>query len=193
MSERAARYAEGLAELADGRVVAARVAQWAAGVGLPMRQWEREYGRFRPGRTPWAVLAYTHPEGLAVRVDIHDTAGRLDSMSVSPAAADPALPGLGPVLAELDRARIVRYRPGHRCTVRGEGRRAPRFVKVAPDGAQVHADAARLWAVRGALPFTVAEPLGWDGRTGAAWYGVVPGRPIADEVLARGARWWPAG
>ncbi|MGI8693382.1 MAG: phosphotransferase family protein, partial [Geodermatophilaceae bacterium] len=181
--------------------------------GLPTLGWAREYGRFRPGRSPWAVLAYAHPAGLAVRVDVYSPraerfttrlrpsggraadrfgrfAGPHDGQSgsellieVSPAAADPALPGLGPVLAELTEGHIVRYRPGKRCTLRGQTRSGPRFVKVAPGGAAAMADAALLWGVRSALPFAVAEPHGWDGQTNTAWHGVVPGRPIAHDVL----------
>lgn len=177
------RYADGLAALSDGTLVSGRIAAWAAEHGLPTFGWEREYGRFHPGQSPWAVLAYAHPHGLAIRVDVATTPRDWEQISVVPAAADPGLPGLAAVLARLSNPRIVRYRPGHRCTVHGQTPQGPIFVKVAPGGAQVHADAERLWPIRAALPFAIAEPRGWDERTDSAWYGVVPGRPIVADVL----------
>lgn len=123
------RYADGLAALSDGTLVSGRIAAWAAEHGLPTFGWEREYGRFHPGQSPWAVLAYAHPHGLAIRVDVATTPRDWEQISVVPAAADPGLPGLAAVLARLSNPRIVRYRPGHRCTVHGQTPQGPIFVK----------------------------------------------------------------
>lgn len=152
------------------------IAAWAAARGWPTGGWVREYGRLEAGAS---VLGYAHPDGLAARVAV-DAEG---AVALAPPEADPALPGLAAVLRELRDPRILRYRPGHRCTLRGETPDGRRIVKVAPDGERHVAEAAQLWAVRAELPFAVARPFRWDPVTSAAWYSLVPGRPVVAELL----------
>ncbi|MBA3252156.1 MAG: aminoglycoside phosphotransferase family protein [Geodermatophilaceae bacterium] len=163
----------------DAALIGNRVAAWAGDRGWPSSGWVREYGRVRPDGEPRAVLGFAHAEGLAVRAEIQ----RSGTVRISSAEDDAALPGLAPVLATLRNPRILRYRPGHRCTVRGDTDRGPRIVKVAPDGARHVAGARLLWAARRQLPFAVAEPCDWDPDTQSAWYAVVPGAPIDAKLL----------
>lgn len=163
----------------DAALIGERVAAWAGDRGWPRTGWVREYGRVRPGGEPRAILGFAHAEGLAVRAEV-DAAG---SLRLSSAEDDPALTGLAAVLGVLRKPRILRYRPGHRCTVRGDTDYGSRIVKVAPGGGSHVAGARLLWAARWQLPFAVAEPCGWDRQTQSAWYAVVPGASIAADLL----------
>jgi hypothetical protein len=106
--------------------------------------------------------------------------GTVPRIEVLACEADPELPGLPAVMAALHAPRVVRYRPGNRCTVRGDAGSGARFVKVSAGAVDDQRDARARWAARasGALSFAVAEPHGWDERTRASWYGVVPGGPV---------------
>ena len=110
----------------------------------------------------------------------------LGIVEVTPFPADAALRGLVPVLQGQQAGyRVMRYRPGKRCTVRTEpvGRLDQRFVKFFADdqGAAIQADSLRLWsaAINGDLEFAVAEPDHWDPATRALWQCSVPGSPVA--------------
>ena len=175
-------YRDRLAALAGG-TIEARLDAWAAEQGEPTGRWRRVFGRLEPGRSPWAVLAYQAGDGPTVRVLLGEPeqGEPLGPVEIARCTADPALPGLAPTLAALDRAEVVRYRPGNRCTVRGRSGGSVRYVKVLARATDDQTDAR---ALRGAgLPFAVAEPHGWDPRTRAAWYGAVPGGPIAPDLL----------
>lgn len=165
--------------LDDPAAIGERVGAWARDRGWPRSGWVREYGRARAGHDPRAILGFGHAEGLAVRVEVRASG----ALRVSPAADDPALPGLAPVLATLRDPRILRYRPGHRCTLRGDTDAGPRIVKVAAGGERHILGARLLWGVRAQLPFAVTEPCGWDPATESAWYVVVPGTPVAADLL----------
>jgi hypothetical protein len=178
--------------LAAGGAVGPHLDAWAAGRGLAVGRWRRVFGRLQPPGSPWAVLAYEAEPGPTVRVLLHEPgaapadavpAGTLGLIEISPCESDPALPGLAAVLAGLTDPAVVRYRPGNRCTVRGTAG-GTRFVKVM-SGTDDQVDARELWdaARSGALSFAPPEPHGWDERTRSSWYGVVPGGPIAAELL----------
>jgi len=132
------------------------------------------------------VLAYEADGGPTVRVLLGEPAPGepLGPVEIARCTADPALPGLAPTLAALELAEVVRYRPGNRCTVRGRSGGSVRYVKVLARATDDQTDARALWAA--GLPFAVAEPHGWDARTRASWYGVVPGDPIAPDLLGPG-------
>lgn len=208
---------------------------WCVARGVvPPSRWDRDYGRFHPGQSPWAVLALvgsagsgapgdcetsggvtgaagvtgattappaTHVAGAAgggrvdvtVRVDVHEERCGTAAVSlpgigwaqIRDVTEDERLPGLATVLSSLSESRVVRYRPGNRCTVSGVTTRGRRFVKVTPGAQRLQADAVAVSAAArsGTLPFAVAEPLGWDEKTSSSWYGVVPGDPIVATVL----------
>ena len=174
-----------MAALAGG-AVEARLDAWAAEHGEPVGRWRRVFGRLEPGRSPWAVPAYEADGGPTVRVLLGEPAAGepLGPVEIARCTADPALPGLAPTLAALERAEVVRYRPGNRCTVRGRSGGSVRYVKVLARATDDQTDARALWAA--GLPFAVAEPRGWDPRRRASWYGAVPGGPIAPDLLGPG-------
>ena len=161
-----------VAALAGG-AVEARLDAWVTQHGEPIGRWRRVFGRLEPGRTPWAVLAYEADGGPTVRVLLGEPAAGepLGPVEIARCTADPALPGLAPTLAALDRAEVVRYRPGNRCTVRGRCGGSVRYVKVLARATDDQTDARALWAA--GLPFAVAEPRGWDPRRRASRW---PGR-----------------
>ena len=194
------RYRQRLHALSEPAALASHLDEWARARDIPpVEQWERDYGRFHPGAPAWAVLAFTggtRAPGVqaSVRVDVHETSiGAPDLVPVEDvgwvrvvgAADDPRLGGLGGVLSQLRDPRVVRYRPGSRCTVRGVSAEGNRFVKVAPGTEHTQADARELWCAQtsGLLPFAVAQPHGWSAETTSSWYGVVAGAPIAAAVL----------
>ena len=173
-----APYRDRLERLASGGVVEAHLDAWAAErTGAPTGPWRPVHVRLRPQRSPWAVLVYESDGGLTVQVRLLE--GR-EGIEIIACEADPALPGLPAVLARLEAPRVVRYRPGNRCTVQGGTTSGVRFVKVLSDAVDDQADARARWeaAASGALSFAVAEPCGWDAPTRASWYGVVPGGPL---------------
>lgn len=188
------QYAARLAGLATPGVMQ-QVARAAAGLRAaeigPEREWTREYGRFHPGSDPWAVVVVVSGRqidvpGAEVRLVLgfaaegaadltHPTTG---PFTVRRFPEDEDLPALAAVLGTLTDPRIVRYRPGRRCTMRGSTHRGERFVKLVRDPApELQRDAASLWDARqrGEISFGVAEPFGWDSERRALWQGVVPG------------------
>ena len=136
-----------MAALAGG-IIEASLDAWAAAQGEPTGQWRRVFGRLEPGRSPWAVLAYEAAGGPTVRVLLGEPepGESLGPVEIARCTADPALPGLAPTLAALDRAEVVRYRPGNRCTVRGRAGGAVRYVKVLARTSDDQTDARALWA-----------------------------------------------
>lgn len=188
-------YRERLALLTAGGVIETHLEAWAVARSiLPTGPWRREYGKLKPGGSPWAVLVYEAERAPTVRVRLLETADEpaadeqggpdprteLGRIEITSCEEDPRLPGLSAVLAALDEPTVVRYRPGNRCTVRGSLNGAGRYVKILPGVVDDQSEARARWdaAASGALSFAVAEPHGWDGRTQSSWYGVVPGGPL---------------
>lgn len=184
-----ASYRARLELLATPGVVETQLDEWAAAHGSPSGgSWRRTYGRLSRDPSTWAVLAYESDQGPTVRVALRDAptpTEPLGRVEITPCEADPALPGLAHVLSRLTDPVVVRYRPGSRCTVRGGHGAAARYVKVVAGQPDEQVDAENLWAAAGAglLPFAVAEPHGCDASTASSWYGVVPGRPLAPDLL----------
>ncbi len=181
-----------LTALSDETLVVGALDTWLAQTGrVRASGWRREYARHQPGHDPWAVCLYEAADGRLIRIDAlrcprvdsveHATLGPL-RFAVFP--EDPALKGLGDVLARLERAQVVRYRPGKRCTLRGFVSGAERFVKVVAGGERLYRDAISLWNghLEGALTTAVAQPYAWEPATQSFWQGVVSGRPIVAEL-----------
>lgn len=200
MSTGTAPYLDRLEVLAAGGVVEAHLDAWAAErSAVRSGPWRRDYGKLEPRRSPWAVLVYTAEGGPTVRVRllessdgaVGDAADGLGRIEITSCEEDSALPGLPAVLAALGEARVVRYRPGNRCTVRGGTDSGGRYVKVLASGVDDQSEARARWgaAASGALSFMVAEPHGWDERTRSSWYGVVPGGSLFPHLVGpRGAQ-----
>jgi Ser/Thr protein kinase RdoA (MazF antagonist) len=192
-------YRARLEVLAAGGIVEAQLDAWAARRTERLGPWRRVSGKLRPLHCAWALLVYEGAGGLTVQVRLlEDTdsagvgrpdaarpAGGLGRIEILACTEDPALPGLSGVLAALEAPRVVRYHPGSRCTVHGGADAAARYVKVLSDEVDDQQGARARWAVArsGALPFAVAEPLGWDGSSRSSWYGVVPGGPVAPRLF----------
>lgn len=185
--------------LLEAGVVDRHLDAWAMRKSLdPGGPWRRVYGKLRPRRSPWALLVYDVPGAPTVQVrllepgDAGDTGQGLDAvdggdlgrLEIGPCADDPRLPGLRAVLESLHSPEVVRYHPGHRCTVRGGLGADARFVKVFAADVDDQSEAEERWAAsaRGLLSFAVARPHGWDPGTLASWYGVVPGEPIENRL-----------
>ena len=166
----------------------------------PERRWKRSYGRFDISTAPLVTLVYetlddpqrlcvlelfeTKPdeetEGQAVLKDETGTWLRLSRFP-----HDPALPTLSKVLTEG--ARVVRYRPHKRCTLRLDSENAAMFIKVFPDDSaeRLFRDGQALWqaSVAGTLPFAVAHSEKWNEAARSVWQSAVPGQPILENLF----------
>jgi Phosphotransferase enzyme family len=182
-----------LAALADPEQVARLLDAWLTQRGRTAAgPWRREYARYHPGQDPWAVCLYESRDGSLLRIDalpsaeraalVHPTIGPL---RITEFPDDAALPGLSAVMAMLESAQIVRYRPGKRCTLRGFAAGGERFVKVVPGGERIYEEALKLWEIfkGSAFSLSVAEPYGWHAPTSSFWQGVLPGRPVHAEAF----------
>ena len=182
-----------LAALADAELIGDMLDTWRTRRGKVAAQpWRREYARYHPGQEPWAVCLYEGSDGSLVRLEALSDAQHADivpsktgPLRIAEFPDDAALPGLGEVMAMLEHAQVVRYRPGQRCTLRGYADGAERIVQLIPGGERIYNEALALWAAhkRGALTFAVAEPYGWHAPTASFWQGVVPGRSVAAELF----------
>jgi aminoglycoside phosphotransferase (APT) family kinase protein len=184
--------------LADAALMADMLDRWCETRGKAAAgPWRREYARHHPGEEPWSVSLFQGAGQNLLRVDTLSQAGaadlvhpRLGPLRIVEFPHDAALPGLGEVVAMLERVQVVRYRPGKRCTLRGFADGEERFVKVVQGGERLYRDAQVLWAGRqaGAIGFAVAEPHAWHAPTASFWQGVVPGRPVTPEVFGPDAQ-----
>jgi Phosphotransferase enzyme family len=156
----------------------------------------RAYARMGAvGQSPFATAVYTVP-GYRRPVAIVEAVGEAPArnsydelaplgwgwLGVNRFGSDPQLPTLKDVLARFPGAEVVRYRPGHRCTLRiGDN-----FVKVFPDnrGEAIDVDARALFNAyrNGELDFAVAEPRGWFPGTLTQWQGTVRGKPVLERL-----------
>ncbi len=173
---------------------------WAAN-----RNWKRTFGRFFPKKSPWAVLIFASPamgrdteelchieffeeipDGLKADSLYEESVGWLHFKRFP---NDVKLPTITSVLDKPGRAKVIRYRPGVRCTIRfdyDDGQPTV-FAKVFPskeDGQMVYDDAKMLWQATnkvgiGAL---IAQPLNWDAGTNSLWLSQVPGQPAIHRL-----------
>lgn len=140
--------------------------------------WTRVYGR----QSPTAMLLVYEPESgprNAMAVCISDC-GR--TIVQSHWSADPALPGLGGLIARHPHVMPVRYRPGKRCTLRDRNL----FLKCVADdrGALINRNARILYhaAQRGQLGFGVARPAGWLAKARIIVQHRIPGAPVVKRL-----------
>lgn len=182
------RYRDRLALLAD-RTALSEV----LGVG------SRHYGRFHPGDPVWAVVVTELAAGGLRTVEF--SADRLPGSSLHPLlgpfrvsepGGDPALPALGRLTSALAECRMLRYRPGTRCTLRTTRDGSEWIVKVLAAGPGTAATVARMdrqqralaeAADTGAVSFRIADAGPSDPAQGSLWQSVVPGRPIESILL----------
>lgn len=169
------------------------------------RHWLRRYGRFRPEQKSFALLVFETvdtPQELC-QVEVFRTADdcRVDAdawtgdsaagtLRIRRFPADSAMPGLPEILARAGRPRVVRYRPGRRCTIRfdffEDGSAGYGKVFTDASGAAVHQAGELLWraAKAGVLNFNVARPLRWESETHSVWQGSVPGISVKPHLFA---------
>jgi hypothetical protein len=171
------------------------------------RSWRRTFGRIELDREQYATLVLESGDDPQTTALVEVFEGRPKRRTGEGAAVrarglgwlrivsflrDPSLTTLPAVVASVERAAVVRYRPYRRCTLRVEGRGRVRFAKVFPDGRgeRIHAAGQALWAAarRGGLPFAVPRPGAYTPRTRTVWQELVAGEPaIAELYGARGA------
>ena len=200
-------YRERLAQLAngDGILAALRQAGFQQAWWAETQAWQPVYGRFNPQQAPYASLLYetsTAPQALCL-VEVSDELPatvvgewqtvlpdkRFGYLCLTRFPYEPALPGLSSLLTEHAHIKVLRYRPGKRCTLRvnGSANTPPSFAKLFTDnrGQVIHDESLALWqaSADGQLDFAVAQPLRWDSDKRTLWQGCVAGQPIVDELL----------
>jgi len=172
----------------------------------PATTWVRTYGRFTPGRSPFATLVFEAqlPRQQLVHVEVsadrplatgetaaYDCDETLGWLRVTRLEADRSLPGLAAVLAHPGDVRVVRYRPGRRCTLRVTHGEVTRYAKVfeTDAGARLFEESQWLWraTLAGEFGFVVAKPDCWDGETRTLWHHEVAGVPVPAELRGRAA------
>lgn len=160
-------------------LVAARFGGDAAG-------WERCAKRFDPEAPIYCQVHYRDraEPGRIVGAKLH---GRPDANGVFADHAigwqefpeDPALPTLAGFCTRHPAARVVRYRPGHRCTLEVTTAAGRQFVKIfgGTDGCEIHEASRALWraAARGQLGFRVPQPDRWVEGERALWQHALAG------------------
>lgn len=170
--------------------------------------WSQRFARFNPLQEPYCVFLYesegatqnfctvevwTQPPGPESDYEATVSCVPLGWLKLTRFPHDSALPTLAQVLAGSTQARVVRYRPQMRCTLRdaaASGQAA--FVKVFPDqfGEAIYQAGQLLWAAAqdGELGFRVAEPLLWDADELCLRQSEAPGTPVHVRLLgAQGA------
>jgi Phosphotransferase enzyme family len=170
----------------------------------PQRGWHQTFGRFDPGAEVFAhlVLETAAPQDQEIVIAEVSRSARpgagagqavvpdLGWVRLSHPDDDPALPTLKDVRSDLGSHDVVRYRPGRRCTIKVDGPRGTRWLKVFADdrGAQLYSEQVAIAAERrrGALTFRVAEPLLLDADRRAIWLGDVAGSPVVHRLLRPG-------
>jgi hypothetical protein len=193
------RYRAQLTALASEE--AARVALETVPFWPSRLRWTSIFGRFYPGAAPYAVQLFESFDGgrqWIARVEAFDApAGEvadgewwshdrvIGSLRVTTLAADTALPSLASVLDD-GMTTVVRYHPGHRCTVRSVRNGREVFGKVFRDdrGRELLDDYERLWraSVAGEISFNVARPIAWDHATCTLWQAAVPGDSVRPRL-----------
>jgi Phosphotransferase enzyme family len=163
-------------------------------------RWQRRFVRFDPGTEPYCRLLYSNLDDPNRWIGIELSTSRINTklnqdwhpcfgeVRWRTFPEDDALTTLPAVWSQAPGARVVRYRPGHRCTFETRSSRGHFFVKVFADpiGAPVHAASRLLWeaALAGQIEFRVPEPGYWDDETHALWQHALPGAPVNRELLS---------
>ncbi|MFQ5557788.1 MAG: hypothetical protein ACE5GB_09835, partial [Acidimicrobiales bacterium] len=166
--------------------IGSRSGWWSEG-----RRWERTWARIVDPESARVSLSFRSTDD-PVETCVVDRGGTGDILDevIGPVRAirfpdDPALPTLRAVIAADSSARVVRYRPGKRCTLRSTDPER-RYLKVFADsrGDRLHREAVMLWeaSCRGRLGFEVARPLGFDEPTNTYAQSEVSGSPALDSL-----------
>ncbi len=169
------------------------------------REWKRTFGCFDPDKDKIATLIFESQNNTQeiVSVEVWRTIPGTDSqfqvlrfqedigwMKIVRFPADSKLKTLPRLLQHCENTRILRYRPGKRCTLRTQDPADQRsvFIKIFPDerGRDYYNEQQKIWHVckKGYMDFTVAEPLKWDATTKSFWQSEVPGEGIEKILLS---------
>ena len=165
--------------------------------------WRRTHGRFQPHKRAYARLvlerARDPQEIVCLEVSTSRWEDERDGQALLRGAGwarfsriddDPGLTTLATLRPRLPSHRVVRYRPGDRCTIHVGDEPDSVWVKVFRDrrGGWMHAHQETLWGerCRGALAFAVAQPGWFDEELRALWLGHVVGEPVRRLLGPRG-------
>jgi len=190
-----AKYRNQLTALASDDLIlraiadaAIRRAWWSSG-----RRWNRTYERFSPGQEPFATLVFESSEEIQAICHVEVFSSRPNGqvtddfltfdegagwLRLKKFPADRNLNTLAAVLRGHERATVMRYRPGRRCTIRFDQDGRTRFAKVYPKkfwrygrGENFISTGEALWhaARSGRLGFAVARPIDWDSQLRTLW------------------------
>lgn len=171
------------------------------------RRWVCTYGRFEPWKKSYCRILFEtrdDPQRLC-SVELFESPPNEEGgvilplpdplvgwMRLNPFPSDSRLPSLAAVISGAGKVRVLRYRPGRRCTLRMEDPEGGhvRFAKVFQDdrGKSIHQEsiALRLASCDGELDFDVAPPGHWDSETNTLWQGSVPGDPVVSRLFTHG-------
>lgn len=162
------------------------------------QNWTRVWGRLVDPQIGRARVLYQHVDhqNTLCTLDIggpHGDDVSLIEPDLGPIVArffpdDRGLPTLPAALLHNGDAKVVRYRPGKRCTLRRAA--SGDYIKVFPDdrGRRIQAEGEQLWraAKSGAVDFLVARPLGFDEALCTYTQAEIVGEPAVDELFLPG-------
>lgn len=168
--------------------------------------WTRSYGRCPSGLLPYAIFVYESNE-IPQRICLIEISKKKPSVSedntivvqdsllgwlkICRFPSDPYLQTLQAVWNISMDARVVRYRPHWRCTLRLEDETGIHYIKVFRQGdgnvEDLHNAGVDIFsaASRGELEFDVAKPERWDIELNAIWQGNVLGSPAAPLLYGK--------
>lgn len=176
--------------------LAARLDQSNTLKQLHADKWRRTYGRIDPGASASISLVYEKDGELPIRVNVgsqpHEGArpeAGIGWINSSTCMDDPVLPTLKPAYEAYRCEQIVRYRPGKRCTFRGQSAGRQAFIKVLADdrGDVIAQDSLALQTCRGSLDFDIADCLGWNDDLQALTHRAIPGVSVMPAILGGNA------
>jgi len=178
----------------------------------PATTWVRTYGRFTPGRSPFATLVFeaqlprqqlVHVEvsadrplatGETAAYDCDETLGWLRSPGSRPIVPLPDLPQCSPIRAMSAWSATAQAgdAPCGLPTVKSPATR--RSSRRMP-GARLFEESQWLWraTLAGEFGFVVAKPDCWDGETRTLWHHEVAGVPVLAELRAGRRPSWYSG
>ena len=168
----------------------------------PERICRRIYARFKPDSEPYATAVF-EGEGspqyifsadlFTVRPVWAEDSGdwvkhpELGHIRFAPFTLDRSLKTLPSVMAAHPHARVLRYRPLRRCTIRVHEGDLVHVAKIFPDsyehtnrGRQLVEDEEALWRLtrQADMGFDTARPEQWDAETRTLWQEYVEGSSI---------------